>query len=83
MPRESARRLCLDCLTSRAGPPKNAIAQEPAIARQLSTYNLCKALGCLPEPGGLLDQDARWVAFAAAFAGAEAEYQRSQEKKGG
>jgi hypothetical protein len=56
---------------------------ELVIAGQLSTYNVCKALTCLPEPGGLFDQDARWVAFAAVFAATEAEYQRDQEKKNG
>lgn len=63
---------------SRGGPPKNALARMPEIARHLSSYNLCKTLTCLPEPGGLNDQDARWVALATAFAGAEAEYRDDQ-----
>jgi len=49
--------------------------EHPRIARHLSTYNLCKSLGTLPEPGGLLDQSAEFVAFAVIFSNAEAEYQ--------
>lgn len=81
MRRERARRLAWDCLSSRSGPPKNHLAQEPRIARHLSTYNRCRHLRCLPREGGLLDQDAEWVAFADIFAAAEADYQESQNKQ--
>lgn len=26
-------------------------------------YNLCKTFNCMPEPGGVLDQDAWWMDF--------------------
>lgn len=82
MPRENARRLCLECLMARGGPPKNALAEQPAIARYLSSYNLCKSLTCLPAAGGLDDQEARWVSLAIAFSGAEAEHSKNQERSG-
>ena len=47
----------------------------------LGSYNLCQALGCLPEAGGLLDQSAEWVAYAGVFAAAEAEFRLSRETK--
>ena len=80
MPRERGRRLAWACLTSRSGPPKNLLASEPRIARLWSSYQLCKHLTCLPDAGGLLDQDAEWVAFAGIFANAEADYRESQNK---
>ena len=82
MPRERARRLAWTVLTSRGGPPKNALAREPRLARFLSSYNLCKTLTCLPEDGGLLDQSAEWVAYAGVFASTEAEYEKSQNPAG-
>jgi hypothetical protein len=82
MPRAKARRLAWTVLTSRSGTPKNALAREPHLARLWSSYQLCKHLTCLPDAGGLLDQDAEWVAFAGVFAATEADYQESQKPKG-
>jgi hypothetical protein len=78
MPREKARALALMCLQSPKSPPKNHLEKEPRIARNLSSYNLCKSLNCLPDDGGLLDQGAEWVAFATVFSNAEAELDASQ-----
>lgn len=81
MPREKARRLALECLMTPDAPPRNALASEPRIARMLNSYNLCKGLNCLPDPGGLLDQTAEWVAFAIVFGNAEAEYAQMRQKE--
>ncbi len=67
---------------SRGKPPSKSLLREPEIARYLSTYNVCKALGCLPDGPALNDQDTRFVDFAMVFAQAEAEHQRNQDRKG-
>lgn len=42
---------------------------------------LCETLGCLPRPGGLLDQDSYHIYLIHSVLAARAEVEREQERK--
>jgi hypothetical protein len=63
-----------------SAPPSNALAERPDIARMISLYFQCKNMGCLPEPGGLLDQPYDMTVYFTVFGNAEAEHYESLNK---
>jgi hypothetical protein len=67
------------CLKNPSAPPTKRLAKSPHIAEMISLYSQVRALGALPDAGGLLDQRADYYAYFAVFAAVEALTRRPQE----